>query len=159
MASVNKVILLGNVGKDPETRYMPNGDAVSNCSIATSKTWKDKATGEKKEKTTWHRLIFWRKLGEIVEQYVTKGMSIYVEGELEQRKYEKDGQEHYVTEINCSVMQMVGGRREGGDSEERGGNEGYSRTPDRQAAPERQAAPAKKRPPTSFDDMDDDIPF
>ena len=150
MASVNKVILVGNLGKDPEVRYMPNGDAVANVTIATSESWKDKASGEKKEITEWHRLVFYRKLAEIVGQYLKKGVTIYAEGRIRTRKWQdKDGQDRYTTEIEANEMQMLGGRRDGESRAE--GSE-----PAKSYAPRAGSAP---KPPSSFDDMDDDIPF
>src|SRR3982751_5178212 len=110
MASINKVILIGNLGKDPETRYMPNGDAVTNITVATTETWKDK-NGEKQEKTEWHRVTFYRKLAEIAGEYLKKGRPVYVEGRLETRKWtDKAGVEKYTTEIVASEMQMLGSR-------------------------------------------------
>jgi single-strand DNA-binding protein len=109
MASVNKVIIVGNLGRDPETRYMPNGDAVTNIAVATTESWKDKNTGEKKELTEWHRVTFYRKLAEIVSQYLKKGSSIYLEGKLHTRKWtDKDGVERYTTEVIADTMQMLG---------------------------------------------------
>ena len=152
MASVNKVILVGNLGKDPETRYMPNGDAVSNVTIATSESWKDKSSGEKKEITEWHRLVFYRKLAEIVSQYLKKGATIYVEGRIRTRKWQdKEGNERYTTEIEVTDMQMLGGRR---DSE---GHQDAGDSAPNSYAPSGASSPAKKSP--SFEDMDDDIPF
>lgn len=114
MASVNKVILIGNLGKDPETRYMTNGEAVTNITVATTETWKDKATGEKKESTEWHRCVFYRKLAEIAGQYLKKGSQVYIEGSLKTRKWQdKDGQDRYTTEIVADEMKMLGGKREG----------------------------------------------
>ena len=114
MASINKVILVGNLGKDPDTRYMPNGDAVTNITLATTDTWKDKTTQEKKEATEWHRVVFFRKLGEIAGQYLKKGASIYVEGSLKTRKWQdKDGQDRYTTEIVATEMRMLGSRQSG----------------------------------------------
>lgn len=156
MASVNKVILVGNLGADPKTRYMPNGDAVCNIRLATTESWKDKASGEKKEITEWHRVVFYRKLAEIVNQYVKKGSALYIEGRIRTRKWQdKEGQERYTTEIEANEMQMLGGRGQGG-----GDSAG--------APPARQqgntgggGAPARRTAPSggSFDDMDDDIPF
>ena len=112
---VNKVILIGNVGKDPEVRYMPNGNAVANLTLATSESWKDKATGETQERTEWHRVIFFRRLGEIVGEYVKKGSKIYVEGRLQTRKWQgQDGQDRYTTEIVADQMQMLDSRGGGG---------------------------------------------
>ncbi len=111
MASVNKVIIVGNLGRDPETRYMPNGDAVTNVAVATTESWKDKNSGEKKELTEWHRITFSRKLAEIAGQYLKKGSQVYVEGRLQTRKWtDKDGVEKYTTEIIADTMQMLGGR-------------------------------------------------
>jgi len=126
MASVNKVILVGNLGADPESRYMPNGDAVCNVRLATTESWKDKASGEKKEITEWHRVVFYRRLAEIAGQYLKKGTPVYVEGRIRTRKWQdKDGQERYTTEIEATEMQMLG-RREGmGDSPREGGGGGY----------------------------------
>lgn len=110
MASLNKVQIIGNLGQDPTTRYMPNGDAVTNISVATTETWKDKTTGEKKELTEWHRITFYRKLAEIAGQYLKKGSSIYVEGKLQTRKWtDKDGVERYTTEVIADTMKMLGG--------------------------------------------------
>lgn len=114
MASVNKVILVGNLGADPETRFMPNGDAVANIRLATTESWKDKASGEKKELTEWHRVVFYRKLAEIAGQYLKKGSAVYVEGRIRTRKWQdKEGQERYTTEIEANEMQMLGGKPAG----------------------------------------------
>jgi len=164
MASVNKVIIVGNLGRDPETRYMPSGDAVTNITVATTDRYKDKQSGEMKEATEWHRISFFGKLAEIAGQYLKKGSQVYVEGSLRTRKYtDKDGVEKYATEIRADTMQMLGSRQGMGGGN--GGDEGgYSRP----AAPAAQrpaaAAPASRpaqRPaaPSGFDDMDDDIPF
>jgi len=148
MASVNKVILVGNLGADPDQRFLPNGDAVCNIKIATSESWKDKQTGDKKEATEWHRVVFFRRLAEIAGQYLTKGSSVYVEGSLKTRKWQdKDGSDRYTTEIVGSEMKMLGGKS--GDGEQR------QATQDER--PQSQSAAAKKKP--TFDDMDDDIPF
>jgi len=158
MASVNKVILVGNLGADPETRYMPNGDAVANIRLATTESWKDKASGEKKEITEWHRVVFYRKLAEIVGQYLKKGSAVYVEGRIRTRKWQdKEGQERYTTEIEANEMQMLGGRSSGASSS--GGEAEYGGSMPSASAPaaQRASAPAKKAP--SFEDMDDDIPF
>jgi single-strand DNA-binding protein len=164
MASVNKVILVGNLGKDPEIRYMTNGEAVANVTIATTESWKDKTTGEKKELTEWHRLVFRSKLAEIVGQYLKKGSAVYVEGRIRTRKWQdKEGQERYTTEIDVREMQMLGGRSSAGASSdgeaEYGGSMPSSSSSSGSAgAPSAaRSAPAKKTP--SFDDMDDDIPF
>jgi len=114
MASVNKVILVGNLGADPETRYMPNGDAVANIRLATTESWKDKASGEKREITEWHRVVFYRKLAEIAGQYLKKGSAVYIEGRIRTRKWQnKDGQDQYTTEIEANEMQMLGGKPAG----------------------------------------------
>jgi single-strand DNA-binding protein len=156
MASVNKVILVGNLGADPETRYMPNGDAVCNIRLATTESWKDKASGEKKEITEWHRVVFYRKLAEIVNQYVKKGSALYIEGRIRTRKWQdKEGQERYTTEIEASEMQMLGGRGQGG-------GESAGAPPARQQGNTGGGGAPARRPESSggsFDDMDDDIPF
>jgi single-strand DNA-binding protein len=157
MASVNKVILVGNLGADPETRYMPNGDAVANIRLATSEQWTDKANGEKRELTEWHRVVFFRKLAEIVGQYLKKGSSVYVEGRIRTRKWQdKEGQERYTTEIEATEMKMLGGRQSTSSS---GGEAEYggSMPPSAPSPSNNRPAPAKKAP--SFEDMDDDIPF
>ena len=156
MASVNKVILVGNLGADPETRFMPNGDAVANIRLATTESWKDKQSGEKREITEWHRVVFYRKLAEIAGQYLKKGSSVYIEGRIRTRKWQdKEGQERYTTEIEASEMQMLGGRTGGGASTSGDGSEYGNAKP--AAAPARGAAPARTAP--SFAEMDDDIPF
>ncbi len=158
MASVNKVILVGNLGADPETRYMPNGDAVANIRMATTESWKDKATGEKKEITEWHRVVFYRKLAEIVGQYLKKGSAVYVEGRIRTRKWQdKEGQERYTTEIEANEMQMLGGRSSASSS---GGEAEYggSMPSSPAAGPGAPHKPAAQKAP-SFEDMDDDIPF
>jgi single-strand DNA-binding protein len=143
MASVNKVIIVGNLGRDPEMRYLPSGDPIANIAVATSYKSKDKNTGEAKESTEWHRISFFGRLAEIVGQYLKKGSSVYVEGRLQTRKYtDKDGVEKYATDIVAESMQMLGGRPEGG---------GQSAP-----QPQRQAPPAPAR---TSDFADDDIPF
>ena len=107
---VNKIILIGRLGQDPETKYMPSGDCVCNISIATSESWKDKATGEKKEHTEWHRVVMFRRLAEIAGEYLKKGSQVYIEGKNKTRTYDKDGQTHYITEVEAREMQMLGGR-------------------------------------------------
>ena len=166
MASVNKVILVGNLGRDPEIRYMPSGEPVANITIATSSKYKSK-TGEMVEETEWHRVTFFGKLAEIVGQYLKKGRPVYVEGRIKTRKYtDKDGVEKYATDVIANEMQMLGGREGMGEpSQDEGG--GYDSAPRRPApAPQRSAAPAPAarqapapRPASGFDDMDDDIPF
>jgi single-strand DNA-binding protein len=138
MASVNKVILIGNLGKDPETRYMPNGDAVTNITVATTDAWKDKS-GEKQEKTEWHRVTFYRKLAEIVGEYLKKGSQVYIEGRLETKKWtDKEGIERYTTEIIASDMKMLGSKPGAADSER---------------------TKTTTQSGTGFDDLDSDIPF
>ena len=151
MASVNKVILVGNLGADPETRYLSNGDAVANIRMATSETWNDKATGEKREMTEWHRVVFYRRLAEIVGQYLKKGSSVYIEGRIRTRKWQdKEGQERYTTEIEASEMKMLGARQ--GASASGGETEYGSSQPS--PAP---TAPPKKAPPDP--EEGDDPPF
>lgn len=164
MASVNKVILLGNLGRDPEVRYLPSGDPVANITIATSSRYKGK-TGEMVEETEWHRVTFFGRLAEIASQYLKKGRPVYVEGRIKTRKYtDKDGVEKYATDIIASEMQLLGSREGMGEpagEDESGG--GYSRQAPaaRAAAPAARPAPAPAaaRPASGFDDMDDDIPF
>ncbi|MGH8720160.1 MAG: single-stranded DNA-binding protein [Burkholderiales bacterium] len=145
MASVNKVILVGNLGRDPEVRYMPDGGAVTNISIATTDVWKDKG-GEKQERTEWHRVVFFSKLAEIAGEYLKKGSQVYVEGRLQTRKWQdKEGQDRYTTEIVADRMQMLGSRSGAGGAE----------TAERDPA----ASPKPAKKPAAFDDMEDDIPF
>ncbi|HLQ01926.1 MAG TPA: single-stranded DNA-binding protein [Burkholderiales bacterium] len=154
MASVNKVILVGNLGRDPETRYNPEGGAITNISVATTDTWKDKASGEKQERTEWHRVVFFNRLAEIAGEYLKKGSQVYVEGSLRTRKWkDKEGQERTTTEIVADRMQMLGSRQGSGDA---GGRERSSEA--KEPVPAGEAVPAKK-PAGKFDDMDDDIPF
>ena len=149
MASVNKVILVGNLGKDPEVRHMPNGDAVANFSIATTDTWKDK-NGMRQERTEWHNISMYRRLAEIAGEYLKKGSSVYVEGRLQTRKWQdKNGQDRYTTEIICDQMQMLGGKS-GGD----GKRDDYDDSP---PPPPVHRAPQQAAP--RVEDMDDDIPF
>ena len=167
MASVNKVILVGNLGKDPEVRYMPNGEAVCNFSIATTDSWKDKA-GAKQERTEWHNIVMYRKLAEIAGEYLKKGRPVYVEGRLQTRKWQtKEGQDRYTTEIIADQMQMLGGR-EGGSSnasydgvmDQSSGGADYNQAPSQAAS--KPAAQSSAKPATSgsgFDDFEDDIPF
>lgn len=159
MASVNKVILVGNVGADPETRYMPSGDPVTNIRLATTDTWKDKTSGEKKEATEWHRLVIFRRLAEVASQYVKKGSQLYIEGSLKTRKWtDKDGQERYTTEIEVSEMKMLGSRQGAGqnhNSDESGSAPARSNS---SGAGVGNAAPPARQPAYA-DDMDDDIPF
>ena len=161
---INKVILVGNLGRDPETRYMPSGGAVTNVSIATSKGWKDRDSGEQKERTEWHRIVFFNKLAEIAGEYLKRGSKVYIEGELRTRDWEKDGQKHYTTEVVASEMQMLDSRGE------MGGRRAFSR---RARVAAKAAAdllpvgrvasevrpPAEDFGPPPSDDFDDDIPF
>lgn len=144
MASVNRAIILGNLGRDPESRFLPNGDAVCNFSVATSGTWKDKTTGEKKEATEWHRVVCFRKLAEIAGQYLVKGSSVYIEGAIKTRKWQdKDGKDQYSTEIVAENLQMIG------------------KAP-RDESPKETAAKPQSKPAqggSGFDDMTDDVPF
>jgi single-strand DNA-binding protein len=165
---VNKVILVGNMGQDPETRYLPSGGAVTNITLATSESWKDKTSGQQQERTEWHRVVFFNRLGEIAGEYLRKGSKVYVEGSLRTRKWQgKDGQDRYTTEIVASEMQMLDSR--GGDSA--GGGQHQPSAPQQSApqqqqrsAPQQQYAPqqapaAPQSAPGGFDDFDDDIPF
>ena len=179
MASVNKVILIGNLGRDPEVRYTPNGSAVCNVSLATTRNWKSKDSGERQEETEWHRVVFFDRLAEIAGEYLKKGRPVYVEGRLKTRKWtDKDGVEKYTTEIFADQMQLLGGREEGGMGGGGGGGGGRASmaggaddygddsapapAPRRSAPPPRAPAAAPRPAPkssTGFDDMDDDIPF
>ena len=156
--SVNKVILVGRLGKDPETRYMTNGEAVTNVSLATSENWKDK-TGEKQEKTEWHNLTFYRRLAEIAGEYLKKGSMIYVEGKLQTRKWQdKEGKDRYTTDIIVNEMQMLGSKSGGA-----GSFEVVDRPPEAETGSNPAAAkkpmPATAKAGGSFDNFDDDIPF
>ena len=159
MASVNKVILIGNLGKDPEVRYMPSGSAICNLRIATTRNWKDKASGERQEETEWHSVALFDRLAEIAGEYLKKGRPVYIEGRLKTRKWtDKEGQERYTTEVIAQEMQLLGGREggAGGPMPDEGGG-----APAR-SAPAARPAPAGKpagKPASGFDDMDDDIPF
>ena len=160
MASVNKVILIGNLGRDPETRYAPSGSAICNVRIATTRNWKDKASGEKREETEWHSVVFYDRLAEIAGEYLKKGRSVYVEGRLKTRKWtDKEGVERYTTEIVADQMQMLGGRDGMGGGG--GGDEAGGSAPAPRAAAAPRPAPTKPaaKSSTGFDDMDDDIPF
>jgi single-strand DNA-binding protein len=169
MASVNKVILVGNLGRDPEMRSFPNGDQVANVTLATTDKWKDKQSGEPREHTEWHRLVFNGRLAEIAGQYLRKGSQIYVEGSIRTRKWQdqQTGQDRYSTEIRIDQMQMLGSRQGMGGPAGDGGDGGYD-APSRPAPAARAAAPAPRgapapaaaaKPSSGFDDMDDDIPF
>lgn len=172
MASVNKVILVGNLGRDPEVRYSPEGAAICNMSIATTSTWKDKASGERREETEWHRVVMYNRLAEIAGEYLKKGRSVYIEGRLKTRKWQdKDtGADRYSTEVVADQMQMLGGREDGGGGASFGGGGGYDDAPSRpaqQRAPAQRPAPQQRPAPAAapassganLADMDDDIPF
>jgi single-strand DNA-binding protein len=169
MASVNKVILIGNLGRDPEVRYMPNGEAVCNFSIATTDSWKDKS-GAKQERTEWHNIVMYRKLAEIAGEYLKKGRPVYVEGRLQTRKWQtKEGQDRYTTEIIADQMQMLGGRDGAGSNasydgamDQGGMDSDYNQAPASQG--QARSAPAQSAPKAAttgsgFDDFEDDIPF
>ena len=173
MASINKVNLIGNLGRDPEVRYTPSGSAVCNISLATTRNWKNKDSGDKVEETEWHRVVFYDRLAEIAGEYLKKGRPVYVEGRLKTRKWQdKDGVEKYTTEIIAEQMQLLGGREGMGGGDDGGGG-GYSRgdegggeapqraarPPQRPAASRQAPAAAPQKSATGFDDMDDDIPF
>ncbi|HWH72677.1 MAG TPA: single-stranded DNA-binding protein [Methylibium sp.] len=160
MASVNKVTLIGNLGRDPEVRYTPSGSAVCNITLATTRNWKDKNSGDKVEETEWHRVVFYDRLAEIAGEYLKKGRPVYVEGRLKTRKWQdKDGVEKYTTEIIAEQMQLLGGREGLGGGEADSGGERMQRSaPAPRPAPRSAPAPAPKSA-TGFDDMDDDIPF
>jgi single-strand DNA-binding protein len=160
MSSVNKVILIGNLGKDPEMRYMPSGEAIANFSVATSEAWTDKASGDKKEATEWHRVVFFGRTAEVVGQYVKKGSKIYVEGRLQTRKWQdKEGQDRYTTEVRGDVMRMLDRRGESSGPMDHEPPAMESRRP--AAAGGGASKPAARPAPATsgFDDMDDDIPF
>ncbi|MBL4567398.1 MAG: single-stranded DNA-binding protein [Porticoccus sp.] len=163
---INKVILVGNLGKDPEAKFMPNGNAVTNITVATSESWKDKQTGQQQERTEWHRVVFFNRLAEIASEYLKKGSKVYVEGSLRTRKWQgQDGQDRYTTEIVASEMQML---------DSRGGSTGYDNSAPMQQQSAPQAQSSQQSPPSQqpnqqqaapansdsgFDSFDDDIPF
>lgn len=148
---INKVILIGNLGQDPEVKYMPNGGAVTNVTVATSESWKDKSTGETKENTEWHRVVFFRRLAEIAGEYLKKGSKVYIEGKLQTRKWQdKDGADRYTTEIVANEMQMLDSRGGGAGGSGSSGGDNYNQSSS-------QAAPASAG--GGIDDFDDDIPF
>ncbi|CAH0440951.1 single-stranded DNA-binding protein [Ralstonia pseudosolanacearum] len=180
MASVNKVIIVGNLGADPETRYMPSGDAVTNIRVATTDRYKDKASGEMREATEWHRIAFFGRLAEIAGEYLKKGSQVYIEGRLKTRQWEKDGQKQYSTEIVAEQMQMLGSRQGMGGEGGGGGGGGYSRGESSggggygggraqggggmsrgEGGGGQQSGGARRQqaPSNGFEDMDDDIPF
>lgn len=149
---VNKVILIGNCGSDPETRYLPSGGAVTNLTLATSESWKDKQTGQQQERTEWHRVVFFNRLGEIAGEYLKKGSKVYIEGSLRTRQWEKDGVKRYTTEIVASEMQML-------DSRGAGGDDGGLRAPPASGGSNRGGVSDLAPEPGNMDDLDDDIPF
>ena len=147
MASLNKVILIGNLGKDPETRYAPSGDAICNLTLATTETWKDKTSGERREATEWHRVVFFGRVAEVAAQYLRKGSQVYVEGRLQTRKWQdKEGQDRYTTEIRGDEMKMLGRREGGGDAPMRAADSGYQAP----AAAAARPAPSAPRPQSSL---------
>lgn len=155
---INKVILVGNLGRDPETRYMPSGGAVTNVSVATSKSWRDRDSGEQKERTEWHRVVFFNRLAEIAGEYLKKGSKVYIEGELRTREWEREGQKHYTTEIVAGEMQMLDSRGDapmGGGGSYGSGNGGGSAGGGSRGS----GGPADDFGPPPQDDFDDDIPF
>lgn len=156
---INKVILIGNLGNDPEIKYMPNGEAVANVSVATSESWKDKNTGEQVERTEWHRVVFFRRLAEIVGEYLKKGSKVYIEGKLQTRKWQgQDGQDRFTTEIVANEMQMLDNR--GGGAPAGAANfDSRPQSASQGAAPQQGAAPKPQGAAAGFDDFDDDIPF
>ena len=161
MASINKVILIGNLGRDPETRYSPDGAAMTNISVATTSQWKDKGTGEKREETEWHRVAFFGRLAEIAGEYLRKGSQVYIEGRLRTRKWQdKDsGQDRFSTEIVADVMQMLGSRQGGGAPADEDSRPARSSAP-RSGSAAPSSKPAAKEPAGgSVADLDDDIPF
>jgi len=155
MASVNKVILIGNLGQDPEVKYMPSGGAVTNVSIATTDAWKDKNTGQKQERTEWHRVVFFNRLAEIVGEYLRKGSQVYIEGSLRTNKWQdQNGQDRYTTEIIAKEMTMLGSKRTGGSSD-------FTSRPQQNSGSEQNQGQQQstQAPPQDFDNFDDDIPF
>ena len=159
MASVNKVILIGNLGKDPEIRYAPSGSAICNITVATSRNWKDKTSGERQEETEWHRVVFFDRMAVVAGEYLKKGKSVYIEGRLKTRKWtDKEGVDKYTTEIMADRMEMLGSREAGGG----GAGDDMGAAPTPRSAPAPRPAPVSKpaaKSATGFDDMDDDIPF
>lgn len=157
---INKVILVGNIGKDPETRYMPNGKAVTNFSVATSESWTDRTSGDKQERTEWHNVVLFEKLAEIAAEYLRKGSQVYIEGSLRTRKWQdKEGKDRYTTEIVGRDMQMLGGRGgAGGGGDHAGGSSGRA-APERASSAPPAAEEGASSSPTGEGEFDDDIPF
>lgn len=167
---VNKVILVGNTGQDPELKYMPSGGAVTNISVATSESWRDKQSGEQQERTEWHRVVFFNRLAEIAGEYLRKGSKVYIEGSLRTRKWQgQDGQDRYTTEIVASEMQMLdsrgdsmGGQAGGYGQSAPAPQQSYNKPPQQNSAPSGGRPPVANEPPAApsgFDSFDDDIPF
>jgi len=163
MASVNKVILVGNLGRDPEVRYAPSGAAICNITLATSRNWKDKESGERREETEWHRVVLYNRLAEIAGEYLKKGRSVYIEGRLQTRKWQdKEGQDRWTTEVVADQMQMLGGREGGEGGGSGGGGGGYGGRAGGSGGGGRSEAGGggrSPRPAEEFGDIDDDIPF
>lgn len=168
MASVNKAILVGNLGRDPEVRYTPSGAAVCNLSLATTSTWKDKNTGERREDTEWHKVVLYNRLAEVAGEYLRKGSSVYIEGRIKTRKWQdKDGQDRYTTEIEAAEMKMLGGRGDGDGGRQHGGEPPSQQGRQQQRPADRaggaQGGQHRQSPPPQssrgFDDLEDDIPF
>jgi single-strand DNA-binding protein len=149
---INKVIIIGNLGNDPEQRAMPNGNAVTNITVATSESWKDKESGQQQERTEWHKVVFFNRLAEVVGQYLKKGSKVYLEGSLRTRQWDKDGQKHYTTEIVASEMQMLDGKGGGESSPNQA-------APDNSGSQQNSNAPADNYGRTDGEQFDDDIPF
>ncbi|MDT8427631.1 MAG: single-stranded DNA-binding protein [Pseudomonadales bacterium] len=161
---VNKVILVGNVGKDPETRHMPNGGAVTNVTLATSESWKDKSSGQQQERTEWHRIVFFNRLAEIVSEYVRKGSKLYIEGSLRTRSWEQDGITRYATEIVAAEMQMLDSKGSQGGTADSSYNQSqpdssYGSRDSSRSAPQDGSPQSSAVKPANYDDFDDDIPF
>jgi single-strand DNA-binding protein len=157
---VNKVIIVGNLGGDPETRYMPSGSAVTNFTVATNESWKDKQTGEQKERTEWHKVAMFGRLAEIAAEYLRKGSQVYIEGKLRTRKWQgQDGQDRYTTEIIADEMQMLGGRGGAGGGQQGGGQQGGGQQGGGQQGGGQQGGGGSAPPQPGPDDFDDDIPF
>jgi single-strand DNA-binding protein len=155
---INKVIIVGNLGQDPETRYMPSGSAVTNFTVATNESWKDKQTGEQKDRTEWHRVAMFNRLAEIAAEYLRKGSQVYIEGKLRTRKWQgQDGNDRYTTEIIADEMQMLGGRGDGGGGGNFGGGKGGGKGGSSKGSSQGSGGSAPPQP--GPDDFDDDIPF
>lgn len=151
MAALNKVLLIGNLGADPETRYTTSGDAVCNIRLATTETWRDKASGEQREATEWHRVVFYRRLAEVSGEYLKKGAQVYIEGRIKTRKWQnKDGQDQYTTEIEATEMKMLGRRELGNSAPAQQNQDPFAPQPERTE---------RRRPVNTVADLDDDIPF